>query len=133
MNADQHEKRMNKAADEVLAILDRWDAKMQGHQTQKRHYARKPYRTKMTVFLPQTDGMAGESSENTSFTVKSRNISQGGISFLYRGALKHDKFLMCLDPEKTGNLWFLVEIVRSRQVHNDFWEYGARLLERASI
>ncbi|QDU79504.1 hypothetical protein Pla110_12140 [Polystyrenella longa] len=125
--------KQEKAAEEVLSILDRWDARMQGHHNQKRQYSRNPYRTKMTVFIPQSDGMVGESSESTSFTVWSRNISQGGVSFIYPGQLQHGKYLMCLDPEKSGSLWFLVEIVRSRQVHNEFYEFGAKMLERASI
>ncbi|MEZ6049669.1 MAG: PilZ domain-containing protein [Planctomycetaceae bacterium] len=133
MSSMKQGEKLDRAAEEVLAMLDRWDSKMQGHHTQKRQYVRKPYRTKMTVFIPQAESVVGESRESTSFAVWSRNISQGGVSFIYPGALKHGKYLMCLDPEKTGSLWFLVEIIRSRQVHNDFWEYGARMLERASI
>ncbi|MAT16375.1 MAG: pilus assembly protein PilZ [Planctomyces sp.] len=125
--------KLERSAEEVLSILERWDAKNQGHHTQKRQYSRKPYRTKMTVFIPQSEGMAGESMEATSFTVWSRNISQGGVSFIYPGQLQHGRYLICLDPEKSGSLWFLVEILRSRQVHNEFWEYGANMLERASI
>ncbi|MCA9041373.1 MAG: PilZ domain-containing protein [Planctomycetaceae bacterium] len=133
MSSMKQGERLERAAEEVLAILDRWDSRLQGHHTQKRQYVRKPYRTKMTVFIPQSDGMAGESMESTSFPVWSRNISQGGVSFIYPGQLKHGKYLMCLDPEKSGSLWFVVEIVRSREVHNEFWEYGAKMLERASL
>ncbi|MCA9041180.1 MAG: PilZ domain-containing protein [Planctomycetaceae bacterium] len=130
---DQPSEKMNKTAIEVLDMLDRWSDKMAGHHTQKRQYHRVTYRTMMTVYQPYADQMAGESQESTGFTVWSRNISRGGIGFIYTGQLPLGKYLMCLDPEQAGKLWFLVDIVRTRKVHDKFWEYGAKLLERASI
>ncbi|MEZ6046594.1 MAG: PilZ domain-containing protein [Planctomycetaceae bacterium] len=130
---DIPDEKLNKTATEVLDMLDRWSDKMSGHHTQKREYHRVPYRTMMAVYQPHGGHIPGEAEESGGFTVWSRNISRGGIGFIYSGTLSMGKYLMCLDPEQGGKLWFMVEVVRSRKVHNNFWEYGARLLERASI
>ncbi|QDU82653.1 PilZ domain protein [Polystyrenella longa] len=124
---------LDKTAIEILDMLDRWSDKMRGHHSQKREYPRVSYRTRMTVFSADSESRAGEAAENTSFTVWSRNLSRGGVGFLYHNYLENGKYLLCLDPLQEGQLWFLAEIVRSRKVHNNFWEYGAKLLERASI
>lgn len=130
---DMPPEKLNATATEVLDMLDRWSDRMHGHHTQKRQYHRVPYRTLMTVYIPYNDHMAGEANESAGFTVWSRNLSRGGVGFIYTGQLNHGKYLMCLDAAQRGELWFLVEVVRSRKVHDHFWEYGAKLLERASI
>lgn len=133
MVMDKTPEKLSKIATEVMDMLDRWSEKMSGHHTQKRQYHRVAYRTMMTLYIAYGDNVAGEAQESAAFTVWSRNISRGGVGFLYHGHLTHGKYLMCLDAEQKGELWFLVDIVRSRKVHDQFWEYGAKLLERASI
>lgn len=120
-------------AEEVLDILDRWDQRMQGHQNQKREFARRPYRTRMTLFIPGADSVAGECQESCSADVWSRNLSQGGLCFIYPNQLNIDKVIICLNPDQGGTQWFHAEIVSSRQVHNDFWEYGIKFAGRAEM
>lgn len=120
-------------AHEVLDMLDRWDQRMQGHQNQKRGFARRSYRTRMTLFILGGDTVAGECQEACSADVWSRNLSQGGLCFIYPHQLKTDKVIICLNPDQGGTQWFHAEIVRSRQVHNEFWEYGFRFAGRAEM
>lgn len=120
-------------ATEVLDILDRWEDRIQGHHTQKREHTRRRLRNKMNVFLPGAESLAGECQEASSVEVWSRNISQSGICFIHPGQIKADRIIICLDPDRTGTHWFHADIVRSRPVHNDFWEFGARFIERAQM
>lgn len=127
---DQREARL---AQSVLGILDRWDERLSGHQNQKREYPRRRFRSRVTVYIPETDDIAGECVESTSFNVWSRNLSQAGMAFIYRGQIKTRKVVVCLNPDTGGTHWFQAEIVRSRQVHNDFWEYGVMFTGSAQI
>ena len=128
------EERERRTAHEVLDILDRWSSRLQGHHTQKREYPRKTFRTQITVYIPGTEGLAGECAQASSFQVWARNISQNGLCFIYQGQLGiGEKLILCLDPEADGTHWFYAVLVRSRQVHNEFWEYGVKLTERAEI
>lgn len=124
-----HLRRVN----EVLDILDRWSERMQGHQTQKRQHVRYVYRSRMTLYLPGSESLAGECQESTSVDVWCRNLSQGGLCFIYRKQLLANKVIVCLDPDQEGTHWFHGEIVRSRQVHNEFWEYGVKFAGRAEM
>ncbi len=125
--------REEKLAERVLDMLDRWADRLNGHQDQKREFPRKRFRARVTVYIPETSGMAGECAESTSFQVWSRNLSQGGMSFVYRGHIKAEKIVVCLDPDKGGTHWYQGVLVRKRLVHNDFWEYGVRFTGTAQI
>ncbi len=117
-------------ADYVLAILNRWDQKMQGHQRQKRSSERVQYGVRITLY--NRNGLAGPDPQNSGLSVWSRNVSQGGIGFIYKGRIPHKRIVLCLDPDAGENTWFRAEIVRARQVHQEFWEYGARFVGRTS-
>ena len=125
--------RDEKLAQEVIVMLDRWSDRLDGHQSQKRESPRKKYHARVTVFIPESEGLAGECAESTTFDVWSRNLSQSGMSFVYRGLIKQDKIVICLDPAQGGTHWYQGLIVRRRQVHNDFWEYGIRFTGVAQI
>ncbi len=132
MNTQTNNTRCRRA-EEVLDILDRWSERMQGHQTQKREFLRRSFRTRMTLYLPSSESLAGECQESTSVDVWCRNLSQGGLCFLYPKQLNATKVIVCLNPEQGGTQWFNGEIIRNRQVHNDFWEYGIQFAGRAEM
>ena len=127
------ESREGTHAQRVLEILDRWDERLAGHQNQKREFPRRKFRARATVYIPETEGMAGECAESASFEVWSRNLSQAGMAFIYRGQIKTKKIVVCLNPDSGGTHWYQAEIVRSRQVHNEFWEFGVRFTGAANI
>ncbi len=124
---------LEKESLEVISMLDRWSDRLDGHCTQKRKSSRKPFRSRITIYIPSSDSVAGESAEATNVQAWSRNLSQTGLAFIYKGHIKEEKLVICLDPDTTGSHWFNAEIMRSRQVHNDFWEYGVRLINRAEM
>lgn len=133
VNEETTTDREKRIAEEVLDILDRWSERLSGHHTQKREHARKRFRSPITIYVPEAETVAGECAESTTVQAYSRNISSGGIAFVYPGQLKAEKVIICLDPDGAGSHWFHAEIVRSRQVHRDFWEFGAKFLERAAM
>jgi hypothetical protein len=119
-------------AAQVLEMLSRWDDKMQGHQTQKRERQRSKYSARMAVYNHDVKPPHGQAPDDAPITVWARNVSALGVGFIYRGRIRSKRIVMCLDPETGGSTWMRAEIVRARQVHNDFWDYGAKFLGRAN-
>ncbi len=122
----------NRNAMRVIDTLDRWAERLSGHHTQRRSFPRKSLRAQITIYVPEGHAVAGECSDSVSFQAWTRNVSSNGISFVYSRFVKLSKFIISLDTGK-GPIWFNAEIVRSRQVHEGHWEFGARLLGRAAM
>jgi hypothetical protein len=116
-------------AQEVIDILNRWDARMNGHQTQKRSHERVPYSSRVCLYADARNGASEPGEEG--ITVWARNVSARGIAFIYKGRIEWRRVLLCLDPDSGEATWMHAEIVRSRSVHNEFWDYGARFIRRA--
>ena len=121
----------NRKAMRVIDTLDRWAERLTGHHTQRRSFPRTSVRAQITVYVPNGQVFAGECNDSVSFQAWTRNISSNGLSFVYPQFVKLSKFIVSLDSSK-GPLFFNAEIVRIREVHEDHWEYGARLLGRAA-
>lgn len=134
MNNDQDTiaDRRNKVATRVLDALDRWSDRLDGKSSQKRQYPRKSFRTIIMIYLPEEENVAGEMGDSDSFQAWSRNLSCGGMSFIYHRQIKRDKFVICLNNGK-GPIWFNAEVTRARQVHEGFWEYGVMFKGRAQM
>ena len=117
-------------AQKVIEILNRWDARMKGHQTQKRAHERVSYPVRMCLY--NRERTSGTEQAKSGITVWSRNVSPKGIGFVYKGRIEWKRVLLCLDPDSGGATWMHAEIVRSRGVHNEFWDYGVRFIRRAT-
>lgn len=124
-------KSLDHQAMDVLSILNRWSDRLEGHHSQKRETGRQPFRSPITIHIPGTENLPGECAEKNNFEAWARNISQSGLGFIYKGQIKASKLTICLNPKAEDECWFNVEIVRSRQVHNDFWEYGVKFIDKA--
>ncbi|MDA0831638.1 MAG: PilZ domain-containing protein [Planctomycetota bacterium] len=116
----------------ALESLDRWADRLKGHQIQKRSSPRKNLRTSSLIYPPNGEGVVRPTDDSNSFLVRIRNISNNGVSFLYTRNIKLTSFVLCLETGK-GPIWLNAEIIRSRQVHEGFWEFGARLTGRATM
>jgi hypothetical protein len=114
----------------VLNILNRWDQRLQGHHQEKRGSQRAQYVAAMRLYRRPAQDVDGDAEPP--FNVWSRNVSVTGVSFVHRGPIEPRRCVLCMDPGSGAKLWFHVEIVRKRLVHDGFWEYGARFLRRAS-
>ena len=44
-----------KSAVQVLEILDRWDARLRGHHTQKREHTRQAFRSRLTLHVNDSE------------------------------------------------------------------------------
>ncbi|MFN0199018.1 MAG: PilZ domain-containing protein [Planctomycetaceae bacterium] len=126
------EKLHNRKAMRVIDSLDRWAERLEGHHNQRRSFPRTSVRTQISIYIPNGRAFAGEGHDSASFQAWTRNISSNGVSFVYPQFVKLSKFIVSLDSSK-GPLFFNAEIVRIREVHEDHWEYGARLLGRAAM
>lgn len=125
--------REERLAAEVIEMLDRWSDRLDGHHGQRREHSRRQFRARVAIYVPESNSMAGECAEATTVRVWARNISQGGLGFVYRGQLHADQLIVCLDPDTAGVHWVHAVVVRARQVHHDFWDYGVKFMGRAQM
>jgi hypothetical protein len=119
-------------AERVLKILARWDEKMRGRQTQKRLQERCAYPARMSIYHHEIKTQPGRPADAAPITVWARNVSALGVGFIYKGQIPAKRVVLCLDPDAGAKTWLLIEIVRRRQVHNEFWDYGAKFVGRAT-
>ena len=83
---------------EILAMLDRWDARLNGHQNQKREHPRVPFRSQIVVELPDLADFEDVSEEDAQLRVWARNITPAGVGFLYR-KLTGDEIALAFESE----------------------------------
>ncbi|VAX38676.1 hypothetical protein MNBD_PLANCTO02-3055 [hydrothermal vent metagenome] len=129
----QNQNNLDTTATRVLDMLDNWSERMDGHQTQKRSSVRKVFRCKMTIFIPEDEGAVGEADDTTIIEVWTRNISKNGICFIYPEIIKFDSIIICLQVAGGQANYFHAQIVRRRQTHENFWEFGVLFKERAHM
>jgi hypothetical protein len=113
----------------VLDTLDRWEERLNLHYSPLRGFERKAFRSQVLIAIPPKPPAP---RPNEPFRVWARNVSQGGVSFVYRVQLDATKLFVGLLRGEQPPLWFRGEVVRARPVHEDYWEYGVRFLERAN-
>ena len=114
---------------EVLDKLDWWDDRNQGHHTQKRSKSRPLYRT--LILVQSVD--ASDSAEVT-FKAWTRNLSQGGLSFVLPRELHlHDVVITWCDGKVEPASRLQGQVVRFRRVHDGYWEYGVEFLSRERL
>lgn len=113
----------DKQAMRVISMLQSWSDRLRGHVTQKRAHVRKPFVTKLMLIIPESRQEAGESQDRSMVEVWTRNISQGGICFICDGKLALNIKTVIVNID---NKYLESELVRNRQVHDGFWEYGAK-------
>src|SRR5690606_29442314 len=97
---------------------------------QKRRHPRVKLYSAVRLYDPDVESLSP--SIDHGLTVYLRNISSGGIGFLYKGRIPAKSIVLCLDPDQEASTWFRAKIVRARMVHNDFWEYGAQFTGRSN-
>jgi len=124
---------LDKTALRVLDTLDRWSDRLNGHHSQKRGQERKPFRNKMTVYLPGNEQESGGAEANTILETWPRNMSRSGAGFFCRKPIKADEVIVCLDFGEENPICFRSEIVRCRQVQEGLWEFGVKFLERVNL
>ena len=120
----------DKLAQETLNIMDRWDEKFSHHLNSDRKHERKKFRTRLLARIPERETPNGIKIPSQNFLVWARDLSQTGVRFIYQEELKTDTLHLCLNTASVQELWYLVKIVRKRQVYNYFWDYGVQLSER---
>ena len=114
---------------EVLDKLDWWDDRNRDHHTQKRTSCRPSCRTLILVQSVDASGSAG-----VNFKAWTRNLSQGGLSFILPRELKLQDVVItwCDDKVEPGSR-LRGQVVRCRRVHGGYWEYGVEFLSREQL
>ncbi len=117
-------------AAELLDMLDRWDARLNGHQNQKREHPRVPFRSRILIQFPELADFEHVSEDEAQLHVWARNLSPAGVCFLHRGSIESRKIVVCLDPDNGAQHRYLAKIIRERKLQDDFREYGVIFLQR---
>lgn len=117
----------------VMDALDRWSERLSGHHEQRRAFPRKSARSAITIYFIEEGTASNQAGEKLSVQVWMRNLSRNGLAFIHDRYLNVNKIVVCLDGTGRDPVWFHAEVVRSRQVHEGYWEYGVSLKERAKM
>lgn len=125
--------RLQRLANDLLESLERWSKRLDGHHVEKRMAPRTTLRSKMTALVPFSRGPSWNPDLTSEIDVWCRNISRVGMAFIHAGQLNADKVTICLDSSGAGKLWIHAEVIRSRIVHPEFWEYGLLFTGRISL
>jgi len=133
-----------KTALRVMDILDRWSARYDGHINQKRRFPRRELRTMIAVCLPDESAAPGRftrsrsEADGSTFRAWTRNLSQSGLSFLHAQKITQTSLMVGLPMHglatnsRSTVVWFEAEVIRQRQVHSGFWEYGVGFRQRTA-
>ena len=122
------ETKVSRDALRVLDSLDRWDAKFRGIPVERRRHQRVPYRALVTVYVP--DFGPESALFRTALDTWARNLSQGGLSFLFPERLQAKHVVISLNPQSDEPTSFRAEILRTRQVSHGLWEHAVVFVER---
>ncbi len=98
----------------------------------RREFARRRYHRVISI-RREPVGFASATSLPVSCHVLARNISQGGLSFVYPGKLDVRRLLVSPSGPGSEHIWFRAEIVRMREVTEGFWEYGVGFRGRVDL
>ncbi|NOX53672.1 MAG: PilZ domain-containing protein [Planctomycetes bacterium] len=125
--------RIDLAAQRVLDQLERWERRLNGNYAQKRDHVRRRFRGKVVVFVPSPSHGITDLEHAEQVLVWTRNVSQGGICFIANRVIPGDQIVVRLRFAGGGVADYRGSIVRRRQVHESFWEYGVAFCERLSV
>ena len=142
-------KKQAQAALRVLDTLERWDTRFQKHHARNRAHVRKPYRTIVTLYtgkahpLPKDDQLLRSSDVTEQkperycyercYKAWTRNVSQGGMAFVFPARLPEQAFVVELDLGQKQNAYFRAVLCRVREVHHGFWEHGVAFQQRLFV
>lgn len=134
---------------EVLASLDRWSGRTQGHVNYLRRFERHNYRTNVIVAKCESPPPSGTPAYELRFQVMGRNLSQSGLGFLspplfvprllsdettfVRGELAFQlgtEVKVKLSNRSGPTLLVRADVTRIRTVHAGFLEVGLAFIER---
>lgn len=118
-----------RAALRVLDTLDRWDKRANDCYSTQRTYSRKHYRAVISVIVPPVPSVGPADAKPVLHEVFARNLSQGGLSFIFPSRIHANQIVVGL---KSGNQtnWLHADIVRSREVQDGYWEFGAAFRDK---
>ena len=118
------------AAEQVIDRLDRLEKRLQRHYSDQRTCSRQQFRRKVTVFIPPTLYDVVDIEQARRLDVWTRDVSQGGISFIATEAISAQQIVVRLRFADESFSYFRATIVRRKQVDEAFWEHGACFCER---
>ncbi len=122
--------RLETSARRVLETLQRWDDRFSKHANQKRVHDRKAFQRKLTIIVPESRSPTGDVYAREICEVWTRNISQSGLAFLTHGELVTTSTHIVIN---LGTKCMLCKIMRHREVHDGFWEYGIKYVEEVQM
>jgi len=117
-------------AEKVRDILERWNDRFEGRVSEKRAHVRNRYHDLVTVYIFDDQYPRGFNRHTPGLEVWSRNLSRSGASFIHSHFISATQIVVRLKPIEGQFVFMRAEIVRRRQVHEDFWEFGIKFTGR---
>ncbi len=114
----------------LIERLERLDALLADQFQRVRKHERIRAHGQLRVFVPAPGAKPTDLKNAQVIHVWTRNLSQGGLSFIAREQILAEQIVVEL-PFADGRINYLLSnVVRTRQVDEEFWEYGVAFLLR---
>lgn len=125
LSIEEYSVAQQRAAERVLAKLQGLDARSATKYGRERRHLRQAVRCVLEIHMLPSCRAAGE----LPFRAFSVDVSQSGVGFIAPAEIHNEQVCVGVPGKEGRHNWFLVEIVRKRQVPEEmFWEYGAVFL-----
>lgn len=117
-----------KGALRALDSVDRTEDRLSGVYEKVREFSRRSFRIPVTVVVPN-EKQENPLAKGVRFEAFSRNLSESGLSIVYRGEIDSDRVIIGIGSgERTK--WIESTVRRRRAVFEGFWEFGIRFESR---
>ncbi len=134
ISLEAYSEKQKYVANRALDFLEASRHRIESQYADKRNYVRTAVKTIVTIHLVNLENPFSNLQLNFSFRALTYDISQGGISFIYPGAVSLDNILVGLETSQDAKAWFQGKIVRSREIGDTgFWLYSVAFQQRVAM
>jgi HD-GYP domain-containing protein (c-di-GMP phosphodiesterase class II) len=134
ISLEDYSEKQKRLACWVLDMLDNSSELADRQYAATRMHERRSIRVVATVCLPNPETPILDAQSGLAFNVMTRDVSQGGLSFVHPSLMSQDNILIGLPVSNAEKKWFCAKIVRRREIADmKFWEYAVSFQQHLLI
>lgn len=120
----------NKAAADMIEMLDLWEMRNKDAVRFSREHQRQPFRQTCWISPADGDYRSLQLPSGKSLKAWSRDLTPGGMGFITTRNIEPDEIIICMTADGGGGVCIKAAVKRRRKVHQDFWEFGVQFQEK---
>lgn len=121
---------LNKAARDLLEMLDLWEHRNKDAIRFAREHERQPFR--QVCWISPIDGAYASLGLRPGAAMKawSRDLTPGGMGFVTNHQIPAEEIVVCMKSVTGASIRVRAAVRRRKKVHQDFWEFGVQFQEK---